>query len=608
MFAYLAKIFDWLWESISLILHSYLNPNVVLTIAIVLMIYYFGRSIRRFLKKINPAANDLAKANEVFSNFEENHEQYFYDNYEEISKKLEAIPTMSHHWQEFQEHLIKPSDTEGANQQAEELKIRNSLPPSYFFSEEKFIERPIDLRYVDAVPGKLVAMGVLFTFVGLSIGIASATHTLGGLEGALDTPELNKTLMKLLKGASLAFISSVAGILLSLGFSWVEKHKIKNVKKSINRFVDSLEKCLSFITSEQIHLEIRDEAKEQNKKLDGFSNELAISIGNAVSDPLKENFSKMADNIAELKDIQQNFSEKLMNTLVDKMSGSISSQAQQNQQQAAETFANVQQSLSQQTEAMVNSQNEMVASSRQLLDDINDSSKRNQDQMQNQLTALIDQLNTATTQTTAEMQKNIVTSSQQMGQEMQDAFDNVVASINKQQQEINNSIQNITGNITNGADKMKQAIASFENLLALNNENIKDNHNIQAAYKEIVKHQQEIVEKFSGISQAIENTNTHISETSQQNKAAASAFQDSANRVNSLIQGMGTMWQEYDQKFKDTDETMSKNFNHFEKYTNQFQQTIEQHVNALTKEFEKAISLLGEQVEELADAMGDKKQ
>ena len=381
MLAYLSKPFDQLWELVSLGLHSFLNPNVVLTVAIGFMLYYFGRSIRRFWKKINPVANDLHQANSVFAPIKKDHEQYFYDNYEEISAQLKAIPTMSHHWLEFKEHLIKPTDIEATELKAEELKIKNSLPPSYFFSEEKFIERPIDLRYVDAVPGKLVAMGVLFTFVGLSIGIASATHTLGGLEGALDNEELNKTLVLLLKGASLAFVSSVAGIFLSLIFSWIEKRDIKNVKKSLNSFVDNLEKCLYFITSEQIHLDIRDEAKEQNKKLDGFSNELAISIGNAVSNPLKENFSKMADNIAELKDIQQNFSENLMNTLVDKMSGNISSQAQQNQQQAAETFAGVQQALAQQAETMANSQKEMLASSRQLLTDINTSNNNNQEQM-----------------------------------------------------------------------------------------------------------------------------------------------------------------------------------------------------------------------------------
>ena len=220
---------------------------------------------------------------------------------------------------------------------------------------------------------------------------------------------------------------------------------------------------------------------------------------------------------------------------------------------------------------------------------------------------MLDKLGDVTTQTTADMQKNIVTSSQQMGQEMQDAFGDVVSSMNKQQQEIHNSIQNITGNIANGADKMEQAIASFEKLLATSNDNIKENHNIQAAYKDIVARQQDVAAKFSAISQAIENTNAHMSETSQQNKAAASAFSDSADRVNSLIQGMSTMWQAYDQKFKDTDETMSKNFNHFEKYTNQFQQAVEQHIIAITREFEKAISLLGEQIEELADIMGDKK-
>ena len=542
MFAYLAKLSDQLWELVSHALHSFLNPNVVLTLAVLAIASYFIYSICKFMKKIKPVANNLAKANEIF-NFEANHEQYFYQHYEEISTQLESIPMMSHHWHEFKEHLIEPSEAEAADLSHEELKINNSLPPSFFFSEEKLIERPIDLRSIDSIPGKLVALGVLFTFVGLTIGIASATYTLGGLDGALDTPELNKTLMMLLKGASLAFISSVVGIALSLGFSWIEKHKIKNVKKSLNSFVDSLEKCMSFVTSEQIHLQIKDATVEQNKKLDGFSNELAIAVGNSnklaiavgnavagsISTSLNETFSKMADNIEELKNIQQNFSEKLMRDLVDKMSGNISSQAQQHQQQAVATFTGVQQ-----------------------------------------------------------------------------AFSNVVDRMDKQQQEIHNTIKNIADNNASTNDKTNQIIANFEKLLVASNDNIKENHNIQTAYKDIVDRQQDIVTKFYEVAQAIDNANANISATSRENQAAASAFRESANQVNNLIQGMSTMWQAYDQKFKDTDEAMNKNFKHFESHTNQFQQKIEHYVNELTKEFEKAVSALGDQLEELADTREDK--
>ena len=521
--SFLTSQCDRLWEWFSHILHSFVNPNVLLTIAVLAMIAYFAHSLWKFLKKIRPVAKDLKKANAAFD-FDENHEQYFYEHYKEISAQLEAIPTISHPWHEFKEHVIVPTEAESTEQEVEQLKIKNSLPPSFFFSEEKFIERPIDLRYIDSVPGKLVALGVLFTFVGLSIGIASATHTLGGLEGALDTPELNKTLMMLLKGASLAFITSVAGIFLSLCFSEIEKRKIKNLKKSLNSFVDSLEKSLFFITSEQIHLQIRDIAKEQNKKLDGFSNELAIALGNAnelaialgnaISAPLKENFDKMANAIIELKNTQQNFSENLMQTLVDKMSGNISSQVQQNQQQAAEAFTGVQQDFAQQAKAMFNSQNTMVASSH---------------------------------------------------------------------------------------DKINQLMASFEKLLVTSNDNIEKNLHIQAAYGDIAERQQDVVAKFSEISQAVENTNTHMTEASQENKTAASVFRESANQIRNSIQSMDTIWQSYDQKFKETDEAMSKSFKHFENYTNQFQTLLSKYTSDLTKEFEKALTLLAEQLEDIKD-------
>ena len=169
-----------------------------------------------------------------------------------------------------------------------------------------------------------------------------------------------------------------------------------------------------------------------------------------------------------------------------------------------------------------------------------------------------------------------------------------------------NTINKIIDSNSSMAEKLQQTLENFEKLLAASTANIEENNRIQASYKDTTARQQDVVEKFSAIAQTIESTVAGISDASRENKSVANAFQESADQINALTQRMDSMWQAYDQKFKDTDETMSKNFTHFERCTRQFQTQIEKYVHELTREFEKAITILGEQLEDLSDAIGDK--
>ena len=412
------------------------HGNLVLvayTVFIIVLFFIFWGHLYIKTKNIR---NDIGEANRPFD-YQENHLLNFYKKYEDIDKSLNEITSFSHTWNEFKEHMIFPSNSEGVGD-PESLKIRNSIPPENFFHEEVFVNEKIDRRFLDSIPGILTGLGILGTFLGLTIGISSATHTLRIIEGQ-DTTQLMAMLIKLLKGASLAFVTSILGISLSIIFSWLEKSKITGIRKELDKFLDNLERSLEFITSEQINREIKDAIIEQSKKFDSFSNELALAIGNTLSNsfegPIKDGFNKIISGLSSIKNVQQNLSEDLMKGLIDKFSGNLSSQAQENQNKARESFENLQSAFTNQAHEMIRSQDKMAEISRELISEITKSNKENQDKVNSQLSSTIEKLNNTMGNIVQSFKSNLVESSHTMSEKIRNSFESVANNINKQQEE-----------------------------------------------------------------------------------------------------------------------------------------------------------------------------
>ncbi|TOQ08322.1 hypothetical protein CGH04_20465, partial [Vibrio parahaemolyticus] len=68
------------------------------------------------------------------------------------------------------------------------------------------------MRYFNSVPNKLTGLGILGTFLGLVAGIYLASSGIG----SNNIDEAKGALSHLLDGASLAFLTSIAGLITSM--------------------------------------------------------------------------------------------------------------------------------------------------------------------------------------------------------------------------------------------------------------------------------------------------------------------------------------------------------------------------------------------------------
>lgn len=166
--------------------------------------------------------------------------QAFFEQFETLGDQFARQPTFANAWGEFAKTVI----IDGSRQ-----LVRITRRPQEFFNERSLLAPRINLRLYNAMPGYLISLGLFFTFIGLVAAIAIAASGLGDSDTVAKT---QAALVQLLDVASLKFISSVAGISLSVILSFIQKAIQNRVSMRIHQFNDAVEARTQLVTTEQL--------------------------------------------------------------------------------------------------------------------------------------------------------------------------------------------------------------------------------------------------------------------------------------------------------------------------------------------------------------------
>lgn len=125
-----------------------------------------------------------------------------------------------------------------------DLKILNEFSSK---NEENVISDNIKmLKLLKAIPGILTELGILGTFVGLTLGLNHVEL------GTADVNTLKQGIISLLSGISTAFLTSLFGIFFSILFLAVLNIELDSLSKEINKIAEKLNSIFPFKTSEEI--------------------------------------------------------------------------------------------------------------------------------------------------------------------------------------------------------------------------------------------------------------------------------------------------------------------------------------------------------------------
>ena len=274
---------------------------IILLLFITLIFLYFIYSYWQLHNDAGKVKTDIDIARRL-TYYQDNSAESFYRDYEEINTKLKNNPAVSHAWQEFTEHITFDKNIAG------DYVVKNSIQPSSYFSADNLLAKNTRIKRSHQVTWNLLGLGT----VGAAIVFILAMVSMGA------APDQVLILVKIAKCVTYALVCFTMGLGYALFFFTLQKMEIINIEDTLHEFNTNLENALVFSTANQVLDEVLNALIEQNKKIDGISNNIALS---------NNNFSE-ANSVREQQSgelvhkLTENFSDKLQQ-LVEQGQSSI---------------------------------------------------------------------------------------------------------------------------------------------------------------------------------------------------------------------------------------------------------------------------------------------
>ena len=290
------------------------------------------------------------------------------------AKKLDAN-NIGLLWQEFDESLVLSSDKK---------QLFNTIDAEHFFNAKNLATGLTSSRLLAATPSFLVAIGVLGTFVGLTIGLE-------GLVGnTTEIETLKSGINKLISGAAVAFMTSVWGVTFSLLLNLLEKLFERSALNHIQDLQNKIDFLYPRLPAEQSLVHIAEHSKESKEALQELHerigdrlqesiNGMSESMQNALTDTLNNIMGPAIQTLVHSTNQQSSqVMENLVGSFMEGMSSAGRVQGEQLEKVAADVNTAVS-SMSERLEQLFNKLSTQQASS---LDAQDEQSRRFQDQLQ----------------------------------------------------------------------------------------------------------------------------------------------------------------------------------------------------------------------------------
>lgn len=296
-FAAVLKLTDDIW----------INVIFVSVMAIILFLNYaFAlKKARRLIKDFDNATKKVAeyahKENKLRRLFDE--------------KELFRNENASIAFSEYKKELQRMDSEESAT-------IRPDIRD--YFNEE-LVDSVVMAEISEQIPGVMTGLGILGTFIGLTIGLSKFN-----LGSDIDTSLMQTSISGLLEGIKTAFITSIFGVVYSLLFNFFYKKIYTNICEVMDEFIVCYEREMisspqndlltSFVRSQEI----------QTESLRNFADNISAAMAkqlNELLQPTVEKLNSSVDNFLDKSVRSHNESlDVIVNAFVDNMNSSLGNQ------------------------------------------------------------------------------------------------------------------------------------------------------------------------------------------------------------------------------------------------------------------------------------------
>ena len=481
----------------------------------------------------------------------------------------------SHIWLEFTEQLIEPSDKDPI--------FQNSIRPEKFFTLEYFLkQKNINLKLIESMPGILVGLGVLGTFVGLSVSLIPA---LGKLQG-----DPSGAIQDLMGGAGVAFFTSVFGLACSLIFNICSDKKTSILQIQLNKFNSILEKSLKFITEEHLLTMYLKESRQQGKYLENMDENIALKIGDIMSKSVQQTGEKIQQIISQNN---QNILEKSLNSITHQITKGMGEFSKGQVENMEKTLASLQDKLPSLISRLEDSHKQQEEATKKLIDQLAIFSQKSQEQINKPLESTMQNMKT----TFEEIMQHL---KQGTAKTLSDFYENNNMLL-KQTQESKISFQK---NMDQTTDRLHAFTDRLEkNISELNNNTI---HNIQLAvdkFNEAANQQKQIVEKNEKYIHSLDNLSINLKQVSHSVSNAITEFPTFIEDIKKSNESLNQLWNNYEKRFSNVDESARQIFEDISEGLKSVSNRSREYIEDLHKQSTKVSNSFSVAVEELNEGI-----
>lgn len=462
--------------------------------------YHFVKPLDARYKEIETYLDILKKYNP------QNVNVYF----ESLSQKMENSDLIKGIWRKYQRTLISIPGKDG-------LEKYSTVESESYFSVAAFTEGMKGGLW-SGLAGTFTGIGILGTFIGLTIGLAGVDTS--------STGALSSSISGLLGGMSTAFVTSIFGIVSAIVFGVWHSQNMKRFGDAVSRFTDALDQVFIRKSVEEILLEELAESRAQRAAMEQLSTDMAISICDHLPDVLdqlaekmdsamKGNLDTMLVGLSERQDKQ---TEQLMqissntSSLVSGGFDQLGDVLKKGVGQGAEELGNSLRNLSSDIASLAEGIRDILDRSTKASSEAN---QKTLDALNEAISKMNETMEGMANKQTEETDKNIQRMTalmEEMKTTMKDIFDKMAASAKEQRAEIDKIAKD-------SADQTK------ENLGVIN-----------ASVKELMA---EIANQMQQMQSMVDTNEKHMQETLDQMRQAVSSSGNVVNAAGKTVEAAG---------------------------------------------------------------------
>jgi methyl-accepting chemotaxis protein len=478
-------------------------------------------------------------------------------------------------WREYEETLLIP----GEDFEDEREIILNTHLTSVYFNQKSILWHHIDMRFYNAFPNILTGLGIVGTFVGLSVGIYLASPGLN----SDNIQDAKNALSILLDGAALAFTTSIAGLLTSLVFSFFEKKQIHKFAKLCQLLVSEIDARVEYFSAERLANKGLEESKKQSNALQTFANDLAITLGQVIEQQVT---LPMVNAINDLRSDQKAASDETLEKLISEFSQSISGAAGEEMKAFASTVQTMGESLSSQVNSLTQGQEEMQKASAQAVAEMSDAVLNGSRK-----------INEGIDEAVSALTRSVAASIESVSKQLDEAANNLADKLKSSVEEFDVLI-----------DKFKDINQEYNSLTNSNQELLKDINGSLSSAKGLIDANEQVhknflesAEQFSELSQSVSESAQNVAKSNENIDAAIGQIVNIQDQVKSA-------WQDYKERFTDMDSSVEKVFVSINDGLYNYAQKTDEYVLGLDKHASEIVQSLAAATQDIAESLSSLKE